>query len=184
MYPEWYPVPCDVPQRADVLCTNPKSEPRTIKNSKERYIKNYQINTVICHQDSILFWHYCYRLNTKRTTFSMTKSQFKYDTFKLKTPYRNVFAEYNIILKYLSLVNENDLIFTFPADDKASKLMSYKFMEAKNIDIDTFTVFQEIFKCLNLQNITMNVFWTKHCNKTRDKFNCLFINPYSPGQSK
>ena len=128
MYPQWYPVPCDTPVRASVVCSHPylyhkKYKPRskTLSHYKPHAAQTY------CETGAILFENECYTFTRKlfNTLHILTNNEFRKHIKMCGGKTVDKYLNINVVMEYLSQVSYLKPVFAFPGGYEANQFYSF-----------------------------------------------------------
>ena len=136
-YPQWYSVPCNVPNQAHIICMKPDF----VSSS------NFATYTaqIFCGYGKILFENECLSFTRNVSRFAVRNSEFwkraKGCAYKKYDNKMNII----VIMEYLSLVSYLKPVFAFPTSLEANEFFSWCHMSDVEYNRIYFATFLNVF---------------------------------------
>ena len=128
MYPQWHPVPCDVPTRAYVVCSHPylyhtkyRPRPTSLRQDKPLVAQKY------CGTGEMLFENECFIFtrNFSKNVHVLTNNEFRKHIKMCGGRTVDKYLNISVVMEYLSHVSYLKPVFIFPRGYEANQFYSY-----------------------------------------------------------
>ena len=147
MFPQWHPVPCDVPIRAYVACSHPflyhkiyRPRPKTLRQEKLRVTQTH------CGTKEMLFENECFTFTRKfsKTLHMLTNNEFRKHIKMCGGRTVDKYLNISVVIEYLSQVSYLKPVFAFPGGHEVNQFYSYcirrESVESKRLFYITHTI--------------------------------------------
>ena len=125
VYPQWYPVPCNSPIEAHLICMKPYEETKYKPHLPSISNFNSYASQTFCGYGKILFKSECFSFTRNVSRLALRNS----DYWKLvkACPYikHDCYMDIKVVMEYLSQVSYLKPLFAFPASHEAQEFYSW-----------------------------------------------------------